>query len=206
MRLFMTGLREKKKEQTREAILTAAHDLFVGQGFAVTTMEEVAKQAEVGVGTLYNYFASKNALLLSLAAALTEDLLERGRAVLAQPPQDPLEAVTAMFEVYASFPIHFPKPLLREIFASFFSEQELGEGIMRLDYLFVDLLAELVATLQARGSIVDAAEPQAVAMTLYSTTAIPMFMYAAMDDMDANGLMEMARQQLEIVFQGVRPR
>ncbi len=60
------SLRAAKKMQARHAILDAAHDLFVIKDYAQTTIEEVAAQAEVAVGTLYNHFPSKSDLLLAL--------------------------------------------------------------------------------------------------------------------------------------------
>jgi AcrR family transcriptional regulator len=46
-------------KQTRTAILQAAHDLFIEQGYHGTTMRQIAKRAQLALGGLYNYFASK---------------------------------------------------------------------------------------------------------------------------------------------------
>jgi AcrR family transcriptional regulator len=46
-------------EQTRNVILQAAHDLFVQQGYHGTSMRQIAKQAGLALGGLYNHFASK---------------------------------------------------------------------------------------------------------------------------------------------------
>jgi len=50
----------------REAILDAALGLFADRGYHGTTMPEVAERAEVGAGTVYRYFASKEALVNDL--------------------------------------------------------------------------------------------------------------------------------------------
>ena len=47
----------------REAIMTAALELFVERGFFGTAVPEVAEQAQVGAGTIYRYFDSKEALV-----------------------------------------------------------------------------------------------------------------------------------------------
>jgi len=49
-----------------EAILEAALDLFVERGFHGTTVPEVADRAKVGAGTIYRYFANKEALVNAL--------------------------------------------------------------------------------------------------------------------------------------------
>jgi AcrR family transcriptional regulator len=55
----------RKGEQTRERILDAALDLFRSQGYAETTMRQIADAAEVAVGNAYYYYASKDALILA---------------------------------------------------------------------------------------------------------------------------------------------
>jgi AcrR family transcriptional regulator len=49
-------------EQSRTAILQAAHDLFVEQGYHGTSMRQIARQAGIALGGLYNHFKSKDAV------------------------------------------------------------------------------------------------------------------------------------------------
>ncbi len=55
--------RERKKEATKANIMQTAISLFEKQGFAATTMNQIAEEADVALGTLYNYFASKEAFV-----------------------------------------------------------------------------------------------------------------------------------------------
>ena len=57
-------------------------------------MEDVAARAGLAVGTIYNYFPSKSALLLAIVRRETESLLARGRKILDDPPRDPVAAVS----------------------------------------------------------------------------------------------------------------
>lgn len=66
---------EKVKQQTEAAILAAGRRLFLRKGLEGTSTREIAKAAKVGVGTVFNYFESKEAL----AHALAGDLLESAR-------------------------------------------------------------------------------------------------------------------------------
>jgi AcrR family transcriptional regulator len=52
-----------RKQRTRAAILSAAESLFSRQGYDDTTMQEIASLAEVGLGTMYGYFPSKEDVL-----------------------------------------------------------------------------------------------------------------------------------------------
>ena len=55
--------RERKKEAAKANIMQTAINLFEKQGFAATTMNQIAEEADVAMGTLYNYFTSKEAFV-----------------------------------------------------------------------------------------------------------------------------------------------
>ena len=57
------GRRERKRAETRERIFRAALALFVERGFAATTVEDITEAADVGKGTFFNYFPSKEHVL-----------------------------------------------------------------------------------------------------------------------------------------------
>jgi AcrR family transcriptional regulator len=54
------GLRERKKQRTREAIVTAAFELFDERGFDGTTIADIAEAAEIAPRTFFSYFPSKD--------------------------------------------------------------------------------------------------------------------------------------------------
>src|SRR5947199_2774991 len=85
------GLRERKKQRTRETIARAAHELFAERGYHATTLPDIAEAADVSTRTIFAYFPSKEDILFSDFALLKEALAQ----ALAERPQgeDALETV-----------------------------------------------------------------------------------------------------------------
>ena len=71
------SLRKRKKFQARQTILTAAAQQFELHGFAATSIAGIMQAAGLGVGTFYNYFSSKEEVLLTLAKNLREEVEEK---------------------------------------------------------------------------------------------------------------------------------
>src|SRR6266540_1313595 len=75
------GLRERKKQRTRETIARAAHELFAERGYHATTLPDIAEAADVSTRTIFAYFPSKEDILFSdfpvMKAALAQALADR---------------------------------------------------------------------------------------------------------------------------------
>jgi AcrR family transcriptional regulator len=88
-----TGLRERKKQQTREALTRAALELFVERGYDDTTLAEIAEAAGVSPRTIFAYFPGKEDILFS---SLKTTLDAFARAVAERPAgTDTLSALRA---------------------------------------------------------------------------------------------------------------
>jgi AcrR family transcriptional regulator len=88
-----TGLRERKKRETRRALAQAGLELFVERGYEATTLAEIADAAGVSTRTIFAYFPSKEDILFSSLQAMRD-----ARAVaLAERPaeQDAFDALRA---------------------------------------------------------------------------------------------------------------
>nr|WP_042196857.1 TetR family transcriptional regulator [Kibdelosporangium sp. MJ126-NF4]CEL22596.1 Transcriptional regulator, TetR family [Kibdelosporangium sp. MJ126-NF4]CTQ89738.1 Transcriptional regulator, TetR family [Kibdelosporangium sp. MJ126-NF4] len=90
------GLRELKMERTRQLIADKAFELFTEHGFDQTTIEQIAAAAEVGPRTLYRYYQTKEALIVTFVETHLFAAVDRLRA---QPDDIPVtDALYALID------------------------------------------------------------------------------------------------------------
>jgi AcrR family transcriptional regulator len=85
------GRRDRKKDETRQALREAAHRLFAEKGFSQTTIDDIAAAADVSRRTFFRYYDSKDDLLRTDVADLLPVMLATLRGRPADEP--PLAAI-----------------------------------------------------------------------------------------------------------------
>ncbi|MGK2866078.1 MAG: TetR/AcrR family transcriptional regulator [Mycobacterium sp.] len=106
--------RQQRSTQTRRDILDAAARVFSEHGYAAGTTNRIAAAAEVSIGSLYQYFPNKDAIL----AALSDAHIEAGTTLLAQRLRDGLpESLDATLRLFvrAAIDNHRDDPALHRV-------------------------------------------------------------------------------------------
>jgi AcrR family transcriptional regulator len=123
--------RERKKRQTRDALVHAALTLFNAKGYEHTAVREITDAVDVSERTFFRYFASKEDLALSFIRDSTDAFLTE---LLARPPSEPpFVALTNAFRCS-----------LRTLTAA---EAHLGESLYLLIIKLIDTTPSLLAAL-----------------------------------------------------------
>ena len=146
--MTVVTLRERKKLDTRSRIISAASELFSQKGVAAVTVDEIAAAADVGKGTVYNYFAAKEDIVVAFLIELDRDALE----TIAILPADNMSPAAALEAAAWSLLEHkaphreFVRAFLERIFAADSFVQELTEFQAMLDDAVGGLLNRLIAS------------------------------------------------------------
>jgi TetR/AcrR family fatty acid metabolism transcriptional regulator len=94
--------RERQKAMHRREILEAAKRVFAKKGFAATTIDEIAQEAEFSKGAMYGYFEGKEDLFFSLIQEKSDEVEGRFREVVASSG-DPATKIRDLVETYLTF-------------------------------------------------------------------------------------------------------
>lgn len=102
---------ERRRERTRQLLMAVALELFFEKGIYWTKIEDITERADIGKGTFYQYFETKEALMQALLQGGLETLFARTREAIQAVKPGPA-VISKMIEVRLDFFLENPKYLL----------------------------------------------------------------------------------------------
>lgn len=196
------GKREEKKQMLRKAILSASHVVFETTGFRQTTMEQIAAEAGVGVGTAYNYFSSKEELfLLAVAEPLFAAASKLTVSVEAGSASDVVLAYLAnLLERVESY----GKDVWRDVIAAFFSTQrsnsQLTAEMLSADLGMINGLRSLLVRLREQRRIDPELDVETCVKVIYSILTSLLTWYVFDERQPQQTLLVELEKQTRFVF------
>ncbi|MDO6965313.1 TetR/AcrR family transcriptional regulator [Rhizobium alvei] len=147
------GLRSRKKAKRRDEIIGAARTLFARQGIDATTMADIAAAAGISAPTVFNYFGSKDGILIALISEGTTKAREDDRDLLWQDGLDLGSMLVALFVRVSGRTLEIAgKRVWRyaESAAIRHPETELAAEYHSVSRALVGVLVEFLATIDLR--------------------------------------------------------
>jgi AcrR family transcriptional regulator len=145
------GRRERRSAETRERLFRSALDLFARKGFTETTVEDITEAADVGKGTFFNYFPSKDHILLAFGemqlGKLDSAVAEARRSGEPMP-----EFLRSLGVRMTQEPVRNPG-IIRILLQAYLSTTPVREAMLDLQKRVRALHTEIVLLGQERGEI-----------------------------------------------------
>jgi AcrR family transcriptional regulator len=163
----LNSRRARRAAQTREKLFRAALRLFIQRGFAATTVEQITDAADVGKGTFFNYFPSKEHVL----AAFGDLQIGKLQALVAAARESRLtarEAFVRLPVVMAEEPGRSPL-LLRAMLTAMLTSDAVRKIVTGKMALGRERLSELILLAQREGLFRHDITPRAAALLLQQT-------------------------------------
>jgi len=193
--------RERRRAETRDRIIRAALDLFSERGVIATTVEDITNAADVGKGTFFNYFPSKEDILAHLCQLQMGKIREFvAKAIGSSQSMDAL-----LFELAVMLVDEFGRSpaLLQSILASLFSSESARQSMAEDFVEDRKVLAELMEARQARGELRDDFTPDELALQFQRA----LFGATVLWSLDPEKpLPEHLKQMADILWSGIKAR
>ena len=193
--------RQRRSSQTRERLFRAALDLFAKHGFADTTVEDITNAADVGKGTFFNYFPSKDHILLAFAEmqlSKLESIIDNLRNTNEPVPQFLRTLAVRMTEEPGRNP-----SLMRALLLANLSSTPVRDGMRINQTRGHRLLAEFVEIGQQRGELRKDLPPADIAHVFRQTVFGTLLIWSLYGD---DSLSARIRTAFDVLWQGLSPR
>ncbi len=192
--------RGRRSAELRERLFRAALDQFAKKGFLETTVEDITNAADVGKGTFFNYFPSKEHILLAfgeLQLGKLQSAMDEARRTSMPLPEFLRSLGTRMTEE----PIRHPA-IVRSFLQAYLSSTPVRSAMMDLQGRVLALHSQMIQLGQERGEIRDDMPPIEIAQVFRQTIFGTLLLWSLSGD---GSLPKRIETAFEVLWSGLRP-
>ena len=196
-----TSRRERRSLELRERLFRSALDLFAHKGFAETTVEDITEAADVGKGTFFNYFPSKDHILLAfgeMQLAKLSDAVAEAR----HSPAPLLQYLRSLGTRLTQEPMRNPA-IVRALLLGYLSTTPVREAMLDMQKRVLALHSEMIELGQQRGEVRDDLPAVELAQVFRQTIFGTLLMWTLHGDSTLEARIESA---FNILWMGLAPR
>jgi len=142
LRQLPSSRRERRSMEVRERLFRSALDLFARKGFAETTVGDITNAADVGKGTFFNYFPSKEHILLAfgeMQLAKLRDAVEEAR----RSPEPIPQFLRSLSARMTQEPMRNPA-IVRALLQAYLSSTPVREAMLDMQKRVLALHSEII--------------------------------------------------------------
>jgi len=193
--------RERHSTERRERLFRAALDLFMRKGFAETTVEDITNAADLGKGTFFNYFPSKEHILL----AFGEMQLGKLQAAFEEMRSKNVPVPVFMRSLGARMtqePVRNPA-IIRILLQAFLTDDsKVREPMLELQKRVIAIHTEMIRIGQERGEVRNDFPPEVIAHVFRQNIFGTLLIWSLYGDATLLARME---QSFEVLWTGLAP-
>jgi len=192
--------RSRRSAELRERLFRTALDQFGKKGFLETTVEDITNGADVGKGTFFNYFPSKEHILLAfgeLQLGKLQEAMDEARKTRMPLP----EFLRSLGARMTEEPIQHPT-IVRAFLQAFLSSSEVRSAMLDLQSRVLALHSQMIQLGQERGEIREDLPPIELAQVFRQTIFGTLLLWSLSGD---GSLQERITTAFEVLWSGLRP-
>jgi AcrR family transcriptional regulator len=193
--------RQRRSADIRERLFRAALELFAKKGFAETTVEDITEAADVGKGTFFNYFPSKDHILLAFGEMQLKKL--EAAIEMARQSGEPMpEFLRSLGVRMTQEPTRNPA-IIRALLQAYLSTTPVREAMMDMQRRVHALHTQMIQLGQDRGEIRNDLPAAEIALVFRQTIFGTLLMWSLYGDATLHSRIEAA---FNLLWTGLAPR
>jgi AcrR family transcriptional regulator len=201
LNLPVASRRERRSAETRERLFRSALQLFAQKGFEETTVEDITEAADVGKGTFFNYFPSKDHILIAFSD-MQIGKLEQAVAGLRSSEQPLQDFMRSLVLKMTEEPIRNPG-LIRALLRGYLSTTAVREMMIQKQNHAHGLHKQMIEIGQGRGEVRSDIPAAEIAHFFRQTILGTLLIWSVTGDAT---LRERIDSALRILWRGIAPR
>ncbi|MDC7789568.1 TetR/AcrR family transcriptional regulator [Rhodoplanes sp. TEM] len=197
------GRREKNKEDKLRRIKDVARELFVSKGFDDTTIRQIATRADVGLGTVFIYAATKRDLLFLIANEGLDEVASTAAASV-DPEAALIDNLLGVFGPHYAFFARQPelsRLVLREM--AFYDSGAQAGSFQKTREALIELLGTIVRHAAERREIATDEAPQFVGWTIFCIYQVELRRWLSDGTIDLESGLDRLRRALMLLIRGL---
>jgi AcrR family transcriptional regulator len=193
--------RQRRSADIRERLFRAALELFAHKGFAETTVEDITEAADVGKGTFFNYFPSKDHILLAFGE-MQRSKLEAAIEMARRTGESMPEFLRSLGLRMTQEPTRNPA-IIRALLQAYLSTTPVREAMLDLQKRVHALLSQMIQLGQDRGEIRNDLPAAEIAHVFRQTIFGTLLIWSLYGDSTLHSRIETA---FNLLWSGLAPR
>lgn len=173
----MSNKRKLNKKERRQKILEISDEMFSSQGYEKTSISAIAKKAGLGVGTVYNYFDSKDAIFSAVYGRKfgVDQVLDISKIEIDQA--SPLKPVIDYIDSFEKILNKIPKWLFKQLIRVGVKNDKLMKTFISYDLKMIDDMEKIITKIKNNGYLSEQVNPKILAEMVYSVYAYDFILY-----------------------------
>ncbi|MGD8405674.1 MAG: TetR/AcrR family transcriptional regulator [Anaerolineales bacterium] len=190
-------LTEDEQQRRRKEIFDASAHLFLDNGFHETTMREIADAAEIGKSTLYDYFKSKDEIIISYFENEIQQIMDRAHEIMKQE-QSVVETLRKIMQMHLEYLVDNKNFYLKLTIEAQRLSLQSQQRIQTRRHAYQDLLCNLIEEGIRLGEF-RPVNPLLAARSIFTLLSTAVFTSRPTGTSE-----EMLEDALDIFFHGIR--
>lgn len=199
----MSNLRENKKAKIRNEILRVSKDAFLENGYENTTTKEIARRAEIGSGTLFNYFPTKADILIEIISSdITINQEQEKIEILKNDAAE--DVIYRYIEKFLKPLTTLPANMIKEFSIASLTviknRSQILSKIIDIDIGLMHNLATIIQELKLKGLISNNRDSALLAKIIFSTFFFDMMLYIFDERINKNDVIQNIKDSISVLI------